>query len=99
MYNLAAGMENSKPLLANKAAIKGESYSCKTCDKRFSTVKVLEFHEEAIHKGIKLKCKLCDKEFSYKSALRNHIKSKHEGTKYQCEQCQDWHNFVSLVIF
>ena len=66
---------------------KGESNTCETCSKTFSSSWSLKNHRK-IHTGEKkFKCKFCGKRFSILQYLKNHERI-HTGTKpYECKTC------------
>ena len=66
---------------------RGESNTCETCSKTFSSSWSLKNHRK-IHTGEKkFKCKFCGKMFSILQYLKNHERI-HTGTKpYECKTC------------
>ncbi|WP_330924555.1 C2H2-type zinc finger protein [Candidatus Sororendozoicomonas aggregata] len=64
-----------------------KKYTCKECDKAFTTTAKLERHER-IHTGKKpYKCHLCHRQFTQEGHLTVHLRT-HTGEKpYKCDHC------------
>ena len=69
-------------------------FGCKSCEKKFASLRVLHTHEREVHKPCGFKCCFCDKIFSRKKLLRTHKLQTHgeleiEKTTqvYNCNLC------------
>ena len=71
-------------------------YSCKQCNKDFSTKQSLKRHTFSVHLGQKHTCEQCSKCFTTQSSLSIHIKHIHGGKKFSCDKCNS--NFSSVSV-
>ena len=52
-------------------------YSCKFCEKSFTSKQNSKFHNESVHEDLKHNCCYCNSIFKLKLSLKTHLKSKH----------------------
>ena len=66
-----------------------KTFSCKSCDKRFTQSRNLKLHINKVHKGQEIfPCKSCGKNFTQSNNLTLHINSVHKGQKnFPCKSC------------
>ena len=66
-----------------------KAFGCPKCDKTYTILSSLRFHEN-IHNGIKpYKCDHCDSSFLHRSSLKYHVKADHKEPMniVQCQHC------------
>ena len=64
-------------------------YSCDSCDKKYSSNKILKVHIRDAHVKIgRFECESCNSSFTCGSNLTRHVKIAHFGHKYSCQKCE-----------
>lgn len=89
----------------NVNVVKSNLYSCKTCNKQFTSIITRNFHMKMYcydkTQEMKFKCRKCDKKFPLQHMLQNHFLVRHVYT-YYCDYCQrsfsDKHHLQRHII-
>ena len=75
------------------------TFSCSTCDKKFSELSSLNEHEKIHSDETPFSCSPCDKKFAELSSLKEHEKIHSDETPFSCSVCdKKFSEITSLEI-
>ena len=75
----------------------GKSYKCDACEKTFTKLKNLRWHQK-VHKG-PYKCETCGKSYTVMDYLKDHVKIVHEGQEKKCHHCRNTSYLSSAALW
>ena len=65
----------------------GLQFECEVCNKSFTKLRILQYHNQHYHENRELICGTCKKSFTSERSLITHIQDQHNLKEYICDFC------------